>query len=292
MSIVIEVIKAIILGLVEGFSEWLPISSTGHMIIVDEFVHLDVSSGFKSLFLVVIQLGAILAVVILYFDRLYPFARQKNANQQRATWMIWKNVVIGCMPAAVIGVLLDDWVDEHFYRAVVVAAMLIVYGVGFILVERFKPDKPASRHFRARRSVSNETTESLDLPTVVKIGLFQCLAIIPGTSRSGATILGARLLGISRPVATEFSFFLAIPVMLGWSLLKTVKVLLIDKLQVTATEWLLLVVGVVVAFTVSVFVIRFLVDFVKKNSFAVFGWYRIALGVLLLIFFGITGGLF
>jgi len=291
MDVLIEIIKAIILGIIEGLTEWLPVSSTGHMIIVDEFIRLNVSPGFMSLFLTVIQLGAIMAVITLYFERLNPWAKRKSIVQKRSTWQIWALVLIGCLPAAVIGVLLDDWVEEHFYNALIVSITLIVYGVAFISVERMRSDKPKSRHLREPNTSVYEGVLSIQWTTALKIGLFQCLAIIPGTSRSGATILGARILGVPRAVAAEFSFFLAIPVMFGWSALKALKVLLIDRLTVTASEWLILAVGVVTAFSVSIVVIRFLVGFVQRNSFAVFGWYRIILGITLLIFFGITGSL-
>ena len=325
----IEVIKAVILGVVEGLTEWLPISSTGHMIIVDEFVKLDVSVQFLQLFLVVIQIGAIMAVIILYFTKLNPFSRKKTPVQRRGTWRMWGMVVIGCIPAAVVGLLLDDWVNEHFYNAATVAAMLIVYGVVFIVMERRNRKKMArakaqlsqqsavvaGRHVRDPRTGGlaspqlamahaqaaeadqvdqaifkiNEV-ENIDIKTALKIGLFQCLAIIPGTSRSGATIIGGMLSGVSRSAATEFTFFLAIPVMLGWGLVKVAKFVL-GGLVMTQTELVVLAVGVVVAFVVSIVSIKFLVGYIKRNDFTAFGWYRIVVGVVLLVFFGLTGSL-
>jgi undecaprenyl-diphosphatase len=297
---IFELIKAAIIGIVEGVTEWLPISSTGHMILVDEFLPLSVSPEFLKMFLVIIQLGAILAVILLYFKRLNPFASSKSTAERRHTWGIWGKVVIGCIPAAVIGFLLDDWADEHFYNAITVAIMLVVYGVAYIVVERIKGQPESQRIGDHSKSSTTKTTTAkaevtnvndLSILKVLGIGAFQCLAIIPGTSRSGSTILGGRILGVSRETAAEFSFFLAIPVMFGWSLLKVIKSLALDHLSPTLTEWGVFIVGIVVAFVVSIFAIKFLMSYIKKHSFEVFGWYRIALGVIVLAFFALTGQL-
>ena len=275
----IEALKALLIGLVEGITEWLPISSTGHMILVDEFVKLQVSDSFLALFLVVIQIGAIMAVIILYFHKLNPFSRRKSPLQKNKTWTLWGKVILACIPSAVIGLPLNDWMDEHLMNPWVVAAALIVYGVGFLLIEN------------RRRTPTIRRTDELSWQTALFIGLFQALSIIPGTSRSGATILGAILLGCARPVAAEFSFFLAIPTMVGVSVLKLGS-FFADKLSAgqalfTGEEFAILLVGFVVAFVVSLLCIRFLMDFVKKHDFKPFGWYRIALGALVLIFFGV-----
>jgi undecaprenyl-diphosphatase len=321
----IELLKALLIGIVEGVTEWLPISSTGHMILFDEFVKLRVSPQFLELFLVVIQLGAIMAVIILYFHRLNPFSPRKDTTEKRATLTLWAKVIFACIPAAVVGFLLDDWVEERFFNAVVVACALVVYGIAFIVIERVKGQgedvrHPQGRHSRAAtqgvaRRVPRDTPrdmpqgaargagtgghaidgselEGLSFPRALLIGVFQCLAIIPGTSRSGSTILGGRILGVSRKVAAEFSFFLAIPVMFGWSLLKAVKGFVLDGLVLTTTEWGVLGVGIVVAFAVSVFAIKFLMGYIKNHSFEAFGWYRIVLGILVLAYFAATGTLF
>jgi undecaprenyl-diphosphatase len=309
----IELLKAVLIGIVEGITEWLPISSTGHMILFDEFVKLDVSAPFLELFLVVIQLGAIMAVILLYFHKLNPFSPRKNAVQRRTTLTLWAKVIVACIPAAIIGFLLDDWVEEHFFNAVVVACALVIYGVAFIVIEHIKGDGQVApsrgKHARSATddSASHNTSKfaapaldkdaaaelnNLPFLKALLIGVFQCLAIIPGTSRSGSTILGGRILGVSRQVAAEFSFFLAIPVMFGWSLLKTVKIFILDSLTLTATEWGVLVVGIVVAFAVSVVAIKFLMGYIKNHSFSVFGWYRIVLGILVLIYFAASGTLF
>jgi undecaprenyl-diphosphatase len=298
----IELFKALLIGVVEGVTEWLPISSTGHMILFDEFATMDVSSEFRKLFLVVIQLGAIMAVIILYFHRLNPFSPRKDSLQKRATLNLWAKVIVACVPAAIVGFLLDDWADEHFYNAVVVACALIIYGIAFIVIERIKgkndaekPKTSRGRHIRtvddSKETIDGEELASLSFARAFVIGLFQCLAIIPGTSRSGSTILGGRILGVSRRLAAEFSFFLAIPVMFGWSLLKVVKGFFFDSLTLTMTEWGVLVVGIVVAFGVSVVAIKFLMGYIKKHSFEAFGWYRIVLGILVLAFFFATGSL-
>ncbi|MGI6216289.1 MAG: undecaprenyl-diphosphate phosphatase [Coriobacteriales bacterium] len=310
---VIEAIKALIIGVVEGLTEWLPISSTGHMIIVDEFVKLNVSAQFLELFLVVIQIGAIMAVIILYFTKLNPFSRKKTPAGRKSTWRLWGMVVVGCIPAAIVGLLFDDWVHEHFYNAATVAAMLILYGIVFIVMERRNRRKlavakaasstggkhmidPGTGKLASPDSVAEQSifkindVDHIDAKTALKIGLFQVLAIIPGTSRSGATIIGGMLSGVSRPAATEFTFFLAIPVMLGWGLVKAVKFVM-GGLVMSMTEIVVLVVGVVVAFVVSVLSIKFLMGYIKRNDFTAFGWYRIIVGVVLLAYFGFTGSL-
>jgi len=288
----IELLKALFIGIVQGITEWLPISSTGHMILFDEFMKLQVSSEFREMFFVVIQFGSIMAVIILYFQKLNPFSPRKNRAEKRATMVLWAKVVVACIPAAIVGLLLDSWAEEHFFNAVVVACALAVYGVAFIVIERVKAQKtpleePArvGRHFARRPSKEDDELAGLSFPRALGIGCFQCLAIIPGTSRSGSTILGGLILGVSRKTAAEFSFFLAIPVMFGWSLLKVVKVFFLEQLMPTTTEWGVLGVGVVVAFAVSIFAIRFLMSYIKRNSFEAFGWYRIALGILVLAYF-------
>ncbi len=287
---IIEILKALLIGIVEGITEWLPISSTGHMILVDEFVHLNVSESFLNLFLVVIQIGAIMAVIIMYFHKLNPFSPKKTMAQRKGTWRLWGMVVIGCIPAAVVGLLLDDWVNEHFYNKVVVAAMLIVYGIIFIVLEKHNRSKmewaklahPGISQEDAERMLFEVSdVESIDWKTALKIGLFQCLAIIPGTSRSGATIIGGMLAGCSRTAAAEFTFFMAIPVMLGWGIVKVIK-FIAAGLVMSSTEIVVLLVGVITAFVMSVISIRFLMGYIKKNDFAVFGWYRIVVGILVL----------
>ncbi len=271
----LEILKVILLGIVEGITEWLPISSTGHMILVDEFVRLNVTPEFKEMFLVVIQLGAILAVCLLFFHKLNPFAPSKSQKEKKETLQLWVKVIIGCLPAAVIGLAFDDKIDEIFYNPQTVAATLIIYGILFIVVENYnKSRKPRIRTLR-------------DLPykTAFLIGVFQVLALIPGTSRSGATIIGAMILGTSRYVAAEFSFFLSIPVMFGASLLKMVKF----GFHYTGSEVVLLLTGMVVAFFVSVFAIKFLLGYIRKNDFKVFGVYRIVLGIIVAVYFLIAG---
>lgn len=273
METFLEIIKVIILGIVEGITEWLPISSTGHMILVNEFIQLNVTPEFWKMFEVVIQLGAILAVVVLYFHKLNPFSPKKKTQEKKDTWVLWFKVLVAVIPAGVIGVLFDDWIDEHFYNYIVVAIMLIVYGVLFIIIEKRNKDK------KIKPSIT--TLNDLDYKTALLIGVFQVLALIPGTSRSGATIIGAMLLGCSRYIAAEFTFFLAIPVMFGASLLKLLKF----GLAFTGFEIVVLVLGMAVAFIVSVLAIKFLMGYIKKNDFTVFGWYRIVLGVLVLAYF-------
>ena len=278
MTVFIELLKSILYGIVEGITEWLPVSSTGHLILLGEFCPLHVSAAFSEMFDVVIQLGAILAVIVLFFRKLNPFAPSKTPAEKKGTWSLWLRVCVAVIPSAAVGVLLDDWLDEHLYNYVTVAVALIVYGILFILIEKFKPaDKAAVT-----------TVESIDYKLAFLIGMFQMLALIPGTSRSGSTILGAMLLGCSRAAAAEFSFFMAIPTMLGASLLKVVK-LFAEGVTVTAMEWGILAVASITAFIVSLAAIKFLMDFVKKHSFASFGWYRIALGALVLGYFMVFG---
>ena len=274
MIAILEILKAILFGIVEGITEWLPVSSTGHMILLDEFVQLKVSPEFYSMFEVVIQLGAIGAVVLLFFHKLNPLSPKKEPEQKMATWMLWFKVIVAVLPSAVIGLLLDDWMDEHLYHYVVVAIMLILYGVAFLFAERYNRS----------RQVRIKSVHGIDLKTALFIGCFQCLSLIPGTSRSGATILGAILLGVGRSAGAEFSFFLAIPTMLGASALKLVKFVL-SGVPVTGLEIAVLLVGAVVSFLVSLLVIRGLMDYVRKHSFGVFGVYRIALGLLVLLYF-------
>ena len=267
----IEILKAIVLGIVEGITEWLPISSTGHMILVEEFIKLNLSEAFKEMFLVVIQLGAILAVLFLYFHKLNPISTKKSAEEKKETLSLWAKVIVACLPAAVIGLLFDDKIDEMFYNYITVAITLIVYGILFIIIENVN---------KGKKCKVNSLTE-LSYKTAFLIGIFQVLSLIPGTSRSGATILGAIILGTSRYVAAEFTFFLAIPVMFGASLLKIVKF----GFAFTSLELMVLVVGMVVAFVVSVLAIKFLMGYIKKHDFKVFGWYRIVLGIIVVGYF-------
>ncbi len=271
---ILELLKAVVFGIVEGITEWLPISSTGHLILLDEFLRLDMSEEFREMFNVVIQLGAILAVIVLFFHKLNPFAPKKTVLEKKNTWQLWFKVVAAVLPSAVIGLLLDDWMDAHLYNYVVVAIALVVYGIAFLFLE--KQDR------KARIT----DVYALDYRTAILIGCFQCLALIPGTSRSGSTILGAILLGVSRPAGAEFSFFLAIPTMLGASALKLVKFLL-SGVTATGGEIMVLLVGCVVSFVVSVVVIRSLMEYVRKHSFSVFGVYRIILGIAVLLYFGL-----
>ena len=270
----IEALKVFLLGIVEGITEWLPISSTGHLILVEEFIKLNMNEDFINMFNVVIQLGAIMAVVVIYFNKLNPFAPSKTQKQKMLTVQLWVKVIIATLPAAVIGLLFDDFIEEHFMNYIVVALMLIVYGVAFIIVEK----KHEHKHAKV-----NKLTE-LTIPMALAIGGFQVLALIPGTSRSGATILGGLLIGASRGVAAEFTFFLAIPVMFGASLLKIVKF----GLHFEAMEIILLLLGCIVSFAVSIFAIKFLMQYIKKHDFKVFGYYRIVLGIIVLLYFGIS----
>ena len=272
---ILELFKAFILGIIEGITEWLPISSTGHMILAEEFFKLNTTDEFMEMFRVVIQLGAILAVVILYFHKLNPFAPSKSRDEKLATMSIWYKVLVGCIPAGVLGVLFDDWLDAHFYNYQTVALTLIIYGILFIVVESRNKGKSAKVN----------SFHELTYQTALFIGVFQILALIPGTSRSGATILGAILLGTSRFVAAEYSFFLSIPIMFGASALKLYKF----GLDFTGTEIVVLLTGMVVAFVVSVIAIRFLMSFIKRNDFKAFGWYRIVLGVIVIGYFMLVG---
>lgn len=309
---IIELLKSAFLGLVEGVTEWLPISSTGHMILVDEFIKLDVTQEFWNMFQVVIQLGAILAVCVLFFHQLNPFSPSKGPDGRRATWVLWGKIVVACLPAAIIGILFDDYMEEHFYNAYVVATALIVYGVAFIVIEAWRARRrearvmtessertlrPAGAHFAAPAAdeapVPDEDgdfgaiTSIDDLPwkTAFGIGCFQVLSLIPGTSRSGSTIIGGLLLGTTRSVAAEFTFFLAIPVMFGASALKLVKYVFVDGGGFGTTEIAIMVVGCAVAFAVSLLAIKWLMGFVRRHTFTVFGVYRIILGALVLLYF-------
>lgn len=272
----IEILKSILYGIVEGITEWLPISSTGHMILLEEIMPMNVSKSFWSMFLVVIQLGAILAVVVLYWNKIFPFKKNKEGKYTsvKSIWILWSKILVATIPAAIIGLALDDWIDAHLYNGFVVAIMLILVGVAFIYIENRNKDM--------RPSVNS--LSALSYRDALIIGLFQVVAaVLPGTSRSGATIVGGLMIGVSRAVAAEFTFFLAIPVMFGASLLKLVKF----GLAFSVLEFFILVIGMVVAFFVSIFVIRFLMSYIKKHDFKVFGWYRIVLGAFVLIFFAI-----
>jgi len=269
---VMEILKAILFGFVEGVTEWLPISSTGHMILLDELIKLNVSEEFRSVFLVVIQLGAILAVVILFWNQIWPFSFKEKPVIKKEIFTMWFKIIVACLPAAVIGILFDEKIEELFYNYQTVAATLIIFGIAFIVIENKNAGKSAKIN-----SIADITYQ-----TAFLVGLFQLIAaIFPGTSRSGATILGGIILGLSRTVAAEFTFFLAIPVMLGASLLKLVK----DGINFTSLELLILLVGMVVAFFVSIIVIKFLLNYIRKHDFKVFGWYRIVLGIIVIIFF-------
>lgn len=272
----IEILKSILYGIVEGITEWLPISSTGHMILLEEIMPMNVSKSFWSMFLVVIQLGAILAVVVLYWNKIFPFCKSKEGKYTsvKSIWILWSKILVATIPAAIIGLALDDWIDAHLYNGFVVAVMLILVGVAFIYIENRNKDM--------RPSVNS--LSALSYKDALIIGLFQVVAaVLPGTSRSGATIIGGLMIGVSRAVAAEFTFFLAIPVMFGASLLKLVKF----GFAFSVLEFFILVIGMVVAFVVSIFVIRFLMSYIKKHDFKVFGWYRIVLGAFVLIFFAI-----
>ena len=283
MDTFIEILKAILFGIVEGITEWLPVSSTGHIILLDEFVKLNISQAFYDLFEIVIQLGAILAVIVLFFRKLNPFSPKKTAVQKKSTWHLWFKVVVAVAPSAIIGFLLDEKLDGFLrntyilgtsLNAIVVAGALIAYGVAFIVLESLRPNK----------SFRIQTVHQIDYTTALLIGAFQCLSIIPGTSRSGATILGAIILGVSRSAGAEFSFFLAIPTMVGASLLKIVDFLK-SGATATGTEIAVLIVGCLVSFIVSLVVIKGLMEYVRRHSFRVFGFYRIGLGTLVLLYF-------
>ena len=268
---IIELFKVIFFGVVEGITEWLPISSTGHLILLEEFIKLNTSNAFMEMFRVVIQLGAIMAVIVLYFKKLNPFSLQKTNEEKKQTWSLWLKVLIACIPAAIIGILFDDKIDEVFYNYITVAITLIVYGILFIVVENRNKNK---QH-------KYEDLKDITVQLALIIGMFQVLALIPGTSRSGATIVGAIMFGASRTVAAEFTFFLAIPVMFGASLLKIIKF----GFAFTSSEIIILVIGMLVAFLVSVLAIKFLMNYIKKNNFKAFGWYRIILGVIVVLYF-------
>lgn len=267
----IEILKVIFLGIVEGITEWLPISSTGHMLLVDEFITLNMSEAFKEMFFVVIQLGAILAVVVMFWKKMFPF-QFKNKTQpiiKKDTFSLWFKVVIACIPGAIITILFDDYIEAHLHTPIVIAAALVFYGIAFIAIEIWNK----------KRFPTTSKLEDITYQTAFLIGLFQVLSIIPGTSRSGATIVGALLIDVSRVAAAEFTFFLAVPVMFGLSAIKIMKF----GISFTSTELLILVIGVVVAFAVSILVIKFLMEYIKKHDFKVFGWYRIALGIAVLL---------
>ena len=267
----ILILKTIIIGLIEGITEWLPISSTGHMILANEFIKLNVSDEFWEMFEVVIQLGAILAVVLLYFKTLFPWGFGKTKKQTKDTFNLWFKIIVGCIPCAVIGLLFDDFINEKFYNPWTVAVTLILYGVLFIVVENLHKNKKARVN----------TLRELSYMDALKVGLFQVLSIIPGTSRSGATILGGLTIGLDRKVAANFTFFLAIPVMFGASLLKIVKF----GFGFTTSEIIVLLVGMFTAFIVSIIAIKFLLKYIKNNDFKVFGYYRIVLGIIVLLYF-------
>lgn len=275
----IEMLKVIFLGIVEGITEWLPISSTGHMLLVDEFVKLNASESFKEMFFFVIQLGAIFAVVVLFWRKMWPFKKKTSDDGKnpvgsvlkKDVWSLWFKVVIACIPGAVVTIAFDDYIEEHLHTPLVIAITLIFYGIAFIVIERWNKTK----------TPKVETLSDITYKTAFLIGLFQILSIIPGTSRSGSTIIGALLIGVSRVAAAEFTFFLAVPVMFGMSALKMLKL----GFAMTSAEAVILVIGMIVAFVVSLLVIKFLMGYIKKHDFQVFGWYRIVLGILVLIYF-------
>ena len=271
----LEILKAVLFGIVEGITEWLPVSSTGHIILLDEFIQLSATEEFKSMFDVVIQLGAILAVIVLFFHKLNPFAPSKSQNEKKQTWDLWFKVIAAIIPSGVVGILLDDWMDAHLHNGIVVSIALIVYGIAFILVER----RNQGKHLK-----TVEDVHAIDYKTALLIGAFQCLSLVPGTSRSGSTILGAILLGVGRGAGAEFSFFMAIPTMLGASAIKLLKFML-TGVGITGNEIAVLAVGSVVSFIVSLLVIKGLMEYVRKHSFSVFGVYRIILGAVVLAYF-------
>lgn len=311
----IELIKAAVFGIVEGITEWLPISSTGHMLLLNQFLTMNVSADFWDMFLVVIQLGAILAVCVIFFHQLNPFSPSKTGLQKRQTWTLWGKTIVACLPAAVIGIPLDDWMEEHLGSPYVIAAALIVYGIAFILIENAREKKasaslpgvgdgqlrPAPKHFAVAANTAEIATRSeladadarvqsvdeLDWKTAIGIGLFQVLSMVPGTSRSGSTIIGGLLLGCSRTAVAEFTFYLAIPVMAGASGLRLVKYFLKGNVF-SANEAAILLMGCAVAFVISLLVIRFLMSFIRKHDFKPFGWYRIVLGVAVIAYFALV----
>lgn len=269
----IEILKVVFLGIVEGITEWLPISSTGHMLLVDEFITLDASDSFKDMFFVIIQLGAILAVVTIFWKKMWPFQMKDKTQSvfKKDTWSMWFKTVVACIPGAVVTLLFDDFIEAHLHTAVVISIALIFYGIAFIVIE----------NWNKIRTPKVESLSDITYKTAFLIGMFQVLSIIPGTSRSGATIIGALLLGVSRVAAAEFTFFLAVPVMFGLSALKLIKF----GLSFTSAELAILIIGCVVAYLVSILVIKFLMSYIKKHDFKIFGWYRIVLGVIVLLYF-------
>lgn len=269
----IEILKVVFLGIVEGITEWLPISSTGNMLLVDEFITLDASDSFKDMFFVIIQLGAILAVVTIFWNKMWPFQMKDKTQSvfKKDTWSMWFKTVVACIPGAVVTLLFDDFIEDHLHTAVVISIALIFYGIAFIVIE----------NWNKTRTPKVETLNDITYKTAFFIGMFQVLSIIPGTSRSGATIIGALLLGVSRVAAAEFTFFLAVPVMFGLSALKLIKF----GLSFTGAELAILIIGCVVAYLVSIVVIKFLMGYIKKHDFKIFGWYRIVLGVIVLLYF-------
>ena len=282
----IEILKAILFGIVEGVTEWLPVSSTGHIILLDEFIQLNASDEFKSMFDVVIQLGAILAVIVLFFRKLNPFAfKSKTKEERKQTWVLWFKVIAAIIPSGVVGVLFDDWMDAKLHNGIVVSVALIVYGIAFILVEQ---RNQRGKYLKNGKPQVNkvEDVHQITYKTALLIGLFQCLSLVPGTSRSGSTILGAIMLGVGRAAGAEFSFFMAIPTMLGASAIKLLKFLL-TGVGITSMEIAVLIVGCAVSFIVSLLVIKALMDYVRRHSFSVFGVYRIVLGIVVLAYFAV-----
>lgn len=271
----IEILKVVFLGIVEGITEWLPISSTGHMLLVDEFISLNASDDFKEMFFVVIQLGAILAVVTIFWNKMWPFQLKDKTQpvMKKDTWSMWFKTVVACIPGAIVTILFDDYIEAHLHTAVVISIALIFYGIAFIAIE----------NWNKTRTPKVETLNDITYKTAFLIGMFQVLSIIPGTSRSGATIIGALLIGVSRVAAAEFTFFLAVPVMFGLSALKMIKF----GLLFTSAELAILIIGCVVAYLVSIVVIKFLMSYIKKHDFKIFGWYRIVLGVIVLAYFAL-----
>ena len=290
---IFEILKAILFGIVEGITEWLPVSSTGHLILLDEFIFLDATEAFKSMFDVVIQLGAILAVIVLFFRKLNPFALSKSKEEKKQTWLLWFKVCLAIVPSGLLGVLFDDWMDAHLHNGIVVSIALIVYGIAFILVERKNnrgkyqkisgKDGPTVVFYQDKKV---ENVFDITYKTAILIGIFQCLSLVPGTSRSGSTILGAILIGVGRAAGAEFSFFMAIPTMLGASAIKFLKFML-SGVGITGQEITVLAVGCVVSFIVSLLVIKGLMDYVRKHSFSAFGVYRIVLGIIVLAYFAL-----
>lgn len=276
MPDIIEILKVIFLGIVEGITEWLPVSSTGHMLLVDEFIKMNVSEEFKELFFIVIQLGAILAVVMIFWQKMWPFGLtdEKKPMVKKDIFSMWFKVVVACIPGAVVTILFDDFIEEHLHTPTVIAIALIFYGIAFIVIE----------NWNKTREAKVATLADITYKTAFIIGMFQVLSIIPGTSRSGATIIGALIIGVSRVAAAEFTFFLAVPVMLGMSLLKILKI----GLAFSSGELVILAVGTITAFVVSVIVIKFLMSYIKKKDFKLFGWYRIVLGALVLLYFAVA----